>query len=76
MSKIFIPLITALLLSACGLNSESGVSSNDGEAKTTAEQNIKTPSIGLSSEPSIGKSVFRLHSKMEDMSFIFVMQRR
>jgi len=56
MSKNFIVLFTALLLSACGLNSESGVSSNDGEDKTIAEQNIKTPSIGLSSEPSSAKS--------------------
>ena len=68
MSKIFIPLFTALLLSACGLNSESGVSSNDGEAKTTADQNTKTPSIGLSSESSIGKSV--LLASLKDGGYV------
>ena len=68
MSKIFIALFTALLLSACGLNSESGVSSNDGEAKTTAGQKIKTESIGLSSEPRIGKSV--LLASLKDGGYI------
>ena len=85
MSHILIPLFTALLLSACGLNSESGVSSNDGEAKTTADQNTKTPSIGLSSEPSIGKSVllaslkdggyviyFRHATTVKDLSLIHI----
>ena len=68
MSKIFIPLFTALFLSACGLNSESGVSSNEGEAKTTADQNTKTPSIDLSSEPSIGKSV--LLASLKDGGYV------
>jgi len=68
MSHILIPLFTALLLSACGLNSESGVSSNDGEAKTTADQNTKPPSIGLSSEPSIGKSV--LLASLKDGGYV------
>ena len=68
MSHILIPLFTALLLSACGLNSESGVSSNDGEAKTTADKNTKTPSIGLSSEPSIGKSV--LLASLKDGGYV------
>ena len=68
MTKIFIPLFTALLLSACGLNSESGVSSNEGEAKTTADQNTNTPSIGLSSEPSIGKSV--LLASLKDGGYV------
>ena len=56
MSKILIQLFTALLLSACGLNGETGASSNSDQTKTTAEKKIKTPIIGLSLEPSIGRS--------------------
>ena len=56
MSKILVPLFTALLLSACGLNGETGASSNVGQAETQADQQTKTPAIGLTSEPSIGKS--------------------
>ncbi|WP_114987782.1 histidine phosphatase family protein [Synechococcus sp. N19] len=68
MSKIFIPLFIALLLSACGLHGESGSSSNDGEAKTTAAKNTKTPGIGLSSEPSIGKPM--LLASLKDGGYV------
>ena len=56
MSNIFIPLFTALLLSACGLNGETGASSNGGQAENPADQNTKTRVIGLTSEPSSEKS--------------------
>ena len=56
MSKILIPLFTALLLSACGLNRETGASSHRSQAETPAEQQNKTLAIGLTSVPSIEKS--------------------
>ena len=68
MSKFFIPLFTALLLSACGLREETGVSSNDCQVKTTAELNTQTPDIGLSSEPSIGKST--LLASLKDGGYV------
>ena len=56
MSKILISLFTGLLLSACGLNGETGASSNGGQAENPADQNTKTQVIGLTSEPSSEKS--------------------
>ena len=56
MSKILIPLFTALLLSACGTNGETGASSNRSQAETPADQKNKALAIGLPSEPSIEKS--------------------
>ena len=56
MSKTLIPLFTALLLSACGLNGESGASSNGGQAENPADQKTKTETIGLTSEPSSERS--------------------
>ena len=55
MSKLLFPLFAALLLSACGLNEESGASLNGGQAENPADQKTKTPAIGLSSEQSIEK---------------------
>ena len=56
MSKILIPLFTALLLSACGLNGQTGASSNRSQAESPEDQQTKTLAIGLTSEPSIEKS--------------------
>ena len=56
MSKILISLFTGLLLSACGLNGETGASSNGGQAENPADQNTKRQVIGLTSEPSSEKS--------------------
>ena len=56
MSKILIPLFTALLLSACGLNGETGSSSIRSQAESPEDQQTKTLAIGLTSEPSIEKS--------------------
>ena len=56
MSKIFVPLFTALLLSACGLNGETGASSNGGQAVTPPNQKTKKLAVALTSEPNIEKS--------------------
>ena len=56
MSKILIPLFTALLLSACGLNGESGASSYGDQAENQGDQKTKTRPISLTSEPNIEKS--------------------
>ena len=56
MSKIFVPLFTALLLSACGLNGETGASSNGGQTVTPANQKTKKLAVALTSEPNIEKS--------------------
>ena len=56
MSKILVPLFTALLLSACGLNRENGASSNGGQAVTPADQKTKKLDVALSPEPNIDKS--------------------
>ena len=56
MSHILIPLLTALLLSACGLNGESGASSNGAQAENPADEKTKIQAIGLTSEPSSEKS--------------------
>ena len=68
MSKILVLLLTPLLLSACRLNGETGDSSNDGQAKNTANQITRTPAIVLSSEPSIGKST--LLASLKDGGFV------
>ena len=56
MSHFLISVFTGLLLSACGLNGETGASSNGGQAENPADQNTKTQVIGLTSEPSSEKS--------------------
>ena len=56
MSHILIPLFTALFLSACGLNGETGASSNGGQAEKPVDQKTKTQAIGVTSEPSNEKS--------------------
>ena len=68
MSKILIPLFTALLLSACGLNGETVAFSNGGQAETPADQKTKTPAIGLTSEASIDKST--LLASIKDGGYI------
>ncbi len=68
MSKTLIPLFTAVLLSACGLNGETGASSNLGQSETQADQKTKTPAIGLTSEPSIAKST--LLASIKDGGYI------
>ena len=68
MSKILITLSSALLLSAYGLNGVTGASSNVGQAKITADQKNKTPAIGMSSEPSIGKET--LLASLKDGGYV------
>ena len=68
MSKILIPLFTALLLSTCALNGETGSSSNGGHVETPADQKTKTLAIGLTSEASIDKST--LLASIKDGGYI------
>ena len=68
MSKILIPLLTALLLSAFGLNGETDASSNGAEAVTSADQKTKTPAFGQTSELSIEKST--LLASIKDGGYI------
>ena len=56
MSKILVPLFTALLLSACGLNGKNGASSNGAQAVPPADQKTKKLAVALSPEPNINKS--------------------
>ena len=56
MSKILIPLITALLMSSCGTNDKLGDSSNRSQDLSSPAQKNTTPVVGLTSELSIEKS--------------------
>ena len=68
MSKILIPLLTVLLLSACGLNGETDASSNGAKAVNSANQKSKIPAFGLTSELSIEKST--LLASIKDGGYI------
>ncbi len=76
MSKILISLFTGLLLSACRLNGEFGAFSKGAQVKASVDQKTQAPVIGLTSEPSIGKST--LLASIKDGGYIinFVIQRR
>ena len=56
MSKILIPLFTALLLSSCGTNEKLGDSSNRSQDVSSPAQKDTKPVVGLTSELSIEKS--------------------
>ena len=56
MSKILIPLITALLMSSCGTNEKLGDSSNRSQDLSSPAQKNTKPVVGLTSELSIEKS--------------------
>ena len=56
MSKILLLLFTGLLLSSCGTNGKSSVSSISSHTETPVDQNCKKLAVGLSLGPSIEKS--------------------
>ena len=56
MSKILIPLFTALLMSSCGTNETLGDSSNRSQDVSSPAQKNTKPVVGLTSELSIEKS--------------------